>query len=407
VPYWVVRSPGDFYRLLVDDQVTVLSQTPAAFYQLIQVEEAGAAEPLNLRYVIFGGEALNFANLRPWFERHGEQTPQLVNMYGITETTVHVTYRPVSAIDAVAETRSLIGVPIPDLRLYLLDSKLRPVVPGDVGEIYVGGAGVARGYLNRPELTAERFVQDPFAEGAPASMYKSGDLARATESGDLEYLGRGDLQVKVRGYRIELGEIEATLAGHPSVAQAVVIARKDAPGEPRLVAYFVHKPSASATGQVLRDFLKARLPEHMVPYAYEQLEAFPLTINGKVDRAALPAPREALHPGAEPASMPLEREIGEIWHEVLGTRAFGIDDNFFDVGGDSLLLANVHGRVQRALKREIPITDLFQFTTIRALAHRLNTSPSVATSLGDAQQRAQKQRAAFGRRREIRRSDVS
>jgi len=164
VPYWVTRSPRDFYSLLAKEQVTVLNQTPAAFYQIIQVEESGLVEPLMLRYVIFGGEALNFANLRPWFDRHGDRKPQLINMYGITETTVHVTYRPVTAKDALTETRSLIGTPIPDLRLYLLDSELRPVRPGVVGEIYVGGAGVARGYLNRPQLTSERFVADTFVE---------------------------------------------------------------------------------------------------------------------------------------------------------------------------------------------------------------------------------------------------
>ncbi|OAF13572.1 hypothetical protein AYJ54_43360 [Bradyrhizobium centrolobii] len=407
VPHWVTRSPSDFYKLLAEDRITVLNQTPAAFYQLVQLEEAGVVEELKLRYVIFGGEALNFANLRPWFERHGDQTPQLINMYGITETTVHVTYRPVTAGDSRNETRSLIGVPIPDLRIYLLDSELRPVAAGDVGEIFVGGAGVARGYLNRPELTAERFVRDPFAEGPSMLMYKSGDLARATESGDLEYLGRGDLQVKIRGYRIELGEIEATLADHPSVAQAVVLARRDGPGEPKLVAYIVGKPSASPTAQGLRDFLKARLPEHMVPYAYEQLETFPLTINGKVDRAALPAPREVVHAGPERASMPLEREIGEIWREVLATGAVGLDDNFFDVGGDSLLLANVHGRVQRELKLDIPITDLFEFTTIRGLARHLSTSTATKASRADAQERAQRQRAAFGRRREFHGRDAS
>ncbi|MCK1284316.1 amino acid adenylation domain-containing protein [Bradyrhizobium sp. 44] len=408
VPHLVVRSPIDFHKLLVDEQVTVLSQTPAAFYQLLQVEEASTAEALKLRYVVFGGEALNFANLRPWFERHGDRTPQLINMYGITETTVHVTYRPVTLNDALNETRSLIGVPIPDLRIYLLDSELCAVAVGDVGEIYVGGAGVARGYLNRPELTAERFVRDPFVLDSPALMYKSGDLARATETGDLEYLGRGDSQVKIRGYRIELGEIEAILADHRSVAQAVVMARRDGPGEPKLVAYFVRKkPSASTTAEDLREFLKTRLPAHMVPYAYEQLEALPLTINGKVDRAALPAPRTNDNVEIDSTLMPMEKQIKEIWCEVLGTRSVGADDNFFDVGGDSLLLANVHGRMQRALCLEIPVTDLFEFTTIRTLARRLKESSSPENLLVEAQQRAQKQRAALGRKREFRRSDAS
>ncbi|TYL92031.1 amino acid adenylation domain-containing protein [Bradyrhizobium rifense] len=407
VPHWVTRSPSDFYQLLVEDQVTVLNQTPAAFYQLVQLEEAGAVEALKLRYVIFGGEALNFANLRPWFDRHGDQMPRLINMYGITETTVHVTYRPVSARDSREEVRSLIGIPIPDLSIYLLDGELKPVAAGDVGEIYVGGAGVARGYLNRPELTAQRFTRDPFADEPSAVMYRSGDLARIVEGGDLEYLGRGDLQVKVRGYRIELGEIEATLADHPSVSQAVVLARRDGPGEPRLVAYIVGKPSASPTAHDLRDFLAKRLPEHMVPYAYEPLEAFPLTVNGKVDRAALPAPREQVRATTERASAPMEREIEEIWREVLGTGSFGFDDNFFDVGGDSLLLANVYGLIRRGLKLSFPITDLFQFTTIRGIARHLSMRAATTTSRADARERAQRQRAAFGRRREFHGRDQS
>jgi len=404
VPYWVARSPADFYRLLVDQQVTVLNQTPAAFYQLIQIEEAGTVGQLSLRYVIFGGEALNFAALRPWFARHGDRKPQLINMYAITETTVHVTYRPVTSADSRVETRSLIGTPIPDLRLYLLDSELRPVAKGEIGEIYVGGAGVARGYLNRPQLTAERFLSDPFADGSQSLMYKSGDLARHTETGDLEYLGRGDTQVKIRGFRIELGEIEATLTDHADVQQAVVVARKGAFGEPKLLAYFVPKRSRSPAPQSLRDFLATRLPEHMVPYAYEELGAFPLTINGKIDRDALPAPRETVRSGRELASTPMEAAVTEIWRQLLGVRDIGVTDNFFDLGGDSLLLGAMHSELRNRLRVDVPITVLFEFTTIRALARRLSDTLSI-TSFDEAKQRAQKQRAAFARQHEQRRKD--
>jgi amino acid adenylation domain-containing protein len=407
VPYWVTRSPRDFYNLLAEEQVTVLNQTPAAFYQLIQVEDSGLVKPLGLRYVIFGGEALNFINLRPWFDRHGDGEPQLINMYGITETTVHVTYRPVTAKDSLTETRSLIGTPIPDLRLYLLDARLQPVVPGVVGEIYVGGAGVARGYLNRPQLTSERFVADPFAEQPRALMYKSGDLARLTENGDIEYLGRGDLQVKIRGFRIELGEIEATLVEHPGVQQAVVLARKDGPGEPRLVAYCVEGAGGAPTSDDLREFLRTRLPEHMVPYAYVQLDALPLTVNGKIDRAVLPAPAVATLAEPQLASTRLEQEIIDIWCQVLGTPRVGLGDNFFDLGGDSLLLATVHTRLQGSLNIEIPITDLFEFPTVRSLAHRLSPKPAAGPSFVDAQQRAQKQRAAFARKHERRMKGTS
>ena len=400
VPYWVTRSPRDFYDLLANERVTVLNQTPAAFYQIVQIEESGLVKPLALRYVIFGGEALNFANLFPWFERHGDRQPLLINMYGITETTVHVTYREVTALDAKDEKRSLIGFPIPDLRLYLLDDQLRPVPPGCIGEIYVGGAGVSRGYLRRPELSSERFVLDPFAERPDALMYKSGDLARSVESGDIEYLGRGDMQVKIRGFRIELGEIEATLAEHPALQRAVVLARRDGPGEQKLVAYCVYRAECRPTGNELREFLKGRLPEHMVPYAYVALDALPLTVNGKIDRAALPAPVIEAPVGFDTAATEIERAILDIWSDVLGTSQIGVGDNFFDLGGDSLLLARVHLQLRDKLKVDVPITDLFEFPTVRSLGRHLGKQSSAHPSIVDAHLRAQKQRAAFARRQE-------
>jgi amino acid adenylation domain-containing protein len=395
VPYWITRSPKDFYDLLADEQITILNQTPAAFYQIAQLEESGVVRPLALRRVIFGGEALNFANLRPWFERHGDQRPLLVNMYGITETTVHVTYREVTEQDVKNQVRSLIGFPIPDLRLYLLDDQLQPVLPGTAGEICVGGAGVACGYLHRPELTAERFVEDPFAGRAGALMYRSGDLARFIEGGDIEYLGRRDMQVKIRGFRIELGEIEATLVGHPTVRQAVVLARKDGPGDQKLVAYCVFEAERRPPAGELQDFLKTKLPEHMVPYAYVALETFPLTVNGKIDRAAFPAPVAAPPADLVVAATELEQAILEVWCQVLATHQIGIGDNFFDLGGDSILLANVHVRLQNKLKIEVPITDLFEFPTIRSLGRHLTAKATAQPSLVDAQQRAEKQRAIF------------
>jgi amino acid adenylation domain-containing protein len=251
VPYWISRSPEAFLELLSRERVTVLNQTPSAFYQLIQAEEETSDLPLALRLVIFGGEALSLPRLRPWFARHGDAVPQLVNMYGITETTVHVTYRPLSAADLERGAGSMIGVPIPDLRVYLLDRHLEPVPVGMAGELYVGGAGVARGYLDRPELTAERFIPDPFSDETGARLYRSGDLARWLADGDLEYLGRADDQVKIRGFRIELGEIAAVLAQHPGVRECVVLAREDpsepasGAGEKRLVAYIVPRPDAA------------------------------------------------------------------------------------------------------------------------------------------------------------------
>jgi amino acid adenylation domain-containing protein/non-ribosomal peptide synthase protein (TIGR01720 family) len=242
VPYWLSRSPEAFHELLVRERVTVLNQTPSAFRQLIAADAANGGADLALRFVIFGGEALELQSLRPWIERHGDQRPRLVNMYGITETTVHVTYRPIMRGDVEGRAGSVIGIPIPDLRLHLLDENRDPVPTGEAGEIYVGGAGVARGYLDRPELTAERFLTDPLDGATGERVYRTGDLARRLPNGDLEYLGRIDDQVKIRGFRIELGEIEAVLGEHPDTLESVVVAREDAPGDRRLIAYVVGAP---------------------------------------------------------------------------------------------------------------------------------------------------------------------
>ncbi|MCB5183570.1 amino acid adenylation domain-containing protein, partial [Streptomyces antimicrobicus] len=234
VPFEVSRSPEEFVRLLVAERVTVLNQTPSAFYQLMQAERevAGPGE-LALRYVVFGGEALDLWRLGEWYERHAGDAPVLVNMYGITETTVHVTHLALDPDTAASSEGSLIGTEIPDLRLYVLDTALRPAALGVAGEMYVAGAGLARGYLGRPDLTAGRFVADPY--GAPGSrMYRTGDVARWNRDGELEYIGRADQQVKIRGFRIELGEIEAALQSHPDVAQVAVTVREDRPGDKKL-----------------------------------------------------------------------------------------------------------------------------------------------------------------------------
>jgi amino acid adenylation domain-containing protein len=229
VPFTTSRSPEAFYELLAQERVTVLNQTPSAFRQLMQAEMAVGEKPLALRYVIFGGEALEMPTLKAWFDRHGDEMPRLVNMYGITETTVHVTYRPLSTSDL--DSGSVIGVPIPDLQVHILDSQKQLVPVGVPGEMYVGGAGLGRGYLGRPELTAERFIPDHLT-GAPGSrLYKTGDLARRLPSGELEFLGRVDDQVKIRGFRIELGEVEAVLCQHAAVQEATVVLRQEPDGE--------------------------------------------------------------------------------------------------------------------------------------------------------------------------------
>ncbi|WP_020206422.1 amino acid adenylation domain-containing protein, partial [Cupriavidus sp. WS] len=289
VPFLVSRAPQDFLALLRRERVTVLNQTPSAFRALLAQPEA-CAQPLALRHVIFGGEALEPQALRPWLERFGDAAPRLVNMYGITETTVHVTFRPIALADLDPRhgARSPIGECIPDLGVRVLDASLNPVPPGVAGELYVGGDGLARGYLNRPGMTAERFVPDPFSDGG-ARLYRSGDLARWLPDGQLEYLGRIDQQLKIRGFRIEPGEIEARLLAQDGVANAAVIA-VDGPNGARLAAYVVPAENAVIDVASLRAALAEQLPDYMVPAAFVALAALPLTPNGKLNRHALPAP---------------------------------------------------------------------------------------------------------------------
>ncbi len=367
VPYWESRSPEGFYRLLRDERVTVLNQTPSAFRQLLWAEEAalaGAPPGLALRWVIFGGEALEPASLAPWFARHGDERPRLINMYGITETTVHVTYRPVRVADLAGGSR--IGQPIPDLAVHLLDGGLQPLPAGVPGEMHVGGAGLAQGYLGRPDLTAERFVPDPFTMAPGARLYRSGDLARRLPDGDLEYLGRIDQQVKIRGFRIELGEIEAALAVQPGVREAVVLAR-----DGRLIAYLAGDEGDPAA---LREALAARLPDYMLPAAFVFLDALPLTENGKVDRRALPAP-EAAGAASAPDRVaprdPLERFLARQFQEVLGLpedREIGIDEDFFELGGTSITSAIFIHRLQQALAEVVHVVTIFDHPAVAPLA---------------------------------------
>ena len=369
-PFWITRSPAEFLALLAKEGVTVLNQTPSAFLNMIRAdEEAGTAAPgLALRYVIFGGEALEPQSLRHWFDRHGDQCPRLINMYGITETTVHVTCRPLSAAD-MHSNASVIGKPIADLQIYLLNAHLEPVPIGLPGEIYVGGGGVALGYLNRAGLTAERFIPNPYTSESGARLYRSGDLARRLENGDLEYLGRMDQQVKIRGFRIELGEIESVLAAQAGVGQAVVVVREDGPGGKQLVAYVVPAAGTTPDAEVLRRALRERLPDYMVPARFVVLPAFPLTANGKIDRHALPAPEwHSAGEHYEAPRNPVEKVLAEVWAEVLRLEQVGVHDNFFELGGHSLLAVQVVSRLRDALRVELPLHRLFGAPTIAGLA---------------------------------------
>lgn len=365
VPYWISRSPKDFYQLLVEEEVTVLNQTPSAFRQLIQVcEQEDKNKNLQLRYVIFGGEALEPTSLLPWFQRYGEKNPQLINMYGITETTVHVTYYPITLDDVQHASRSNIGKRIPDLEVYILDAYQQPVPIGVDGELYIGGAGLARGYLNRPELTAERFISHPFSSDLKARLYRTGDLARYLPDGNLDYRGRIDHQVKIRGFRIEIGEIESTLHTYAYVKEAVVIVREDQPGDKRLVAYVVGDGNVDAW----REYLKAKLPSYMVPSGFVAMEAIPLTANGKVDREALPMPEEKqINSECVGPRNSNEQILTTIWKRVLGVKKVGIYDNFFEIGGDSILSIQIISQASQVGLKLTP-KQMFECPTIAELA---------------------------------------
>jgi amino acid adenylation domain-containing protein len=383
VPAWTARSPDALAQLLVKEHVAVLNVTPSLFMTAMD-ELLAVGDQLGLRLVIFGGEALHTRLLAPWFERMPDCRPQLVNMYGITETTVHVTYRPLTAADAQRDG-SPIGRPIPDLDLYVLDAKLKPVPPGVAGELFVGGAGVSRGYLGRPELTEQRFIASPFGGGR---LYRTGDRARYSTGGELLFEGRLDDQVKIRGFRIELGEVQAALAGDATVAECAVIADSESPGDTRLAAYVVPArgdTDAASLRASLRERLREKLPEYMVPSSFTLLETLPLTTNGKLDRRALPAPDEdrAAHEPTPPRTE-LERELAEVWRELLGVALVGVEDDFFELGGHSLLAAQLTARVRARLGADLSVRDVFEEPTVAGQARRLQEVRDSSSGAGEA-----------------------
>ncbi|MFF4404870.1 amino acid adenylation domain-containing protein [Streptomyces sp. NPDC001404] len=382
VPQDVTRSPSDFLDLLVGQQVTVLSQTPTAFRSLVAA--AGAGDPrideLALRAVVFAGEKLEVPELRPWLDRVGPHGPDLVNMYGITETTVHTTYYRIEEEDFAPLAGNRVGYPLSDLSVYLLDAAGNPVPVGVPGEIHVGGPGVARGYLNRPELTAERFVPNPFAQDG-SRLYRSGDAARRRADGSLEFIGRIDNQVKIRGYRIELGEIANALLQHPAVAEAVVRVREDRPGDKQLVGYLVAAPGeALPPAGELRALLRRTLPEYMLPAAFVPLDRIPLTVNGKLDHRALPVPDTAALRGTGAGTAPRtpdEERIAAVWSQVLGAGQVGVEDSFFDLGGDSIRAIALVGEM-RAAGYDVAVRDVFDFRTVAQLAESVTGRPALA-----------------------------
>ena len=368
VPLEVVQSPPDLYSLLCREQVTVLNQTPAALRQLLLVREQQAGnEDWSVRLIVCGGDALDH-----------ELAAELVklripvwNFYGPTESTVWTTCTLIER--GPAGDMTSVGRPIADLNVYLLNNNLQPVPMGVPGELFIGGDGLARGYLNRPELTADRFLPDPFSPQPGKRLYRTGDLARYHRQGKLDILGRIDHQVKLRGFRVELGEIEVAISQHVDVAQAVALVREDQPGEKRLVAYVVAESGRPVTANELRSFLQQSLPDYMVPTVFVMLEALPLSRNKKVDRNQLPAPDyAAIQPGKFIAAQdPVEELLAAIWAKLLGLEKVARHDNFFELGGHSLLAMQVISRIREVFQVELPPRALFEMPTIAGLAQKL------------------------------------
>ena len=439
VPQEVARSPLDFAALLATEKITLLSQTPTAFQRLLELTQVGLETAQghgsaslsslpsptwaqHLTHIVLGGEALEYASLRPWFgpgAQSGKRAdsshalnPQthLINMYGITETTVHVSWREILSVDVMSAAShsqtagSNVGRPLDDLQVYILDARLQPQPVGVAGELHVGGAGLAAGYLQRPELTAQRFIDHPWQPGE--KLYRSGDLACWNAQGEIIHLGRVDQQVKLHGYRIELGEIEAQLLLHPAISACAVLAVQDRRTlHERLVACFVARETLTASQ--LRKHLSSQLPAYMLPHGFQQLSALPLTRNGKLDRAQLlqqltddQAPGLARPRLDAPYVMPetaLEIQLASIWSAVLGVQRIGLADNFFELGGDSFSAYRLMTRISSELGRELPLEAIFRQQTIAAMAQAL-TEDAAAGEAGEETSLVQIQAGQSGRR---------
>jgi amino acid adenylation domain-containing protein len=380
-------QPAEFHRKISEFGLTVLN-LPSAYWQELARQWAVVPElvpNIQPRLFIVGGDTMLPDGLDLW-QRTPVNSVRLLNAYGPTETTITATAFECGPLlcDNRTFQRIPIGRPLANRETYILDNYGNPVPVGVPGELHIGGVGVGRGYLNWPDLTAEKFVPNPFSEEPGARLYKTGDLARYLPDGNIEFLGRVDHQVKIRGFRIELGEIEAALDQHPAVREAVVLAPEDAPGEKRLVAYVVAERELLPTTTDLRSFLKEKLPEHMVPALFVLLDALPLMPNGKVDRRALPVPDRA-RPELEKAFVAprddLELQLAQIWEEVLGVRPVGVKDNFFELGGHSLMAVRLFALIEKRLGRKLPLTTVFQGATVEHLASVLRQQPGPQSSL--------------------------
>ncbi|MFF5533475.1 amino acid adenylation domain-containing protein [Streptomyces cinerochromogenes] len=376
VPREVARAPESFRALLRTEGVTVLSQTPSAFHALMAADLRTAADPGALRLVVLGGEALDVAALRPWADRYGTDRPRLVNMYGITEATVHASYRRLDRADLDRRGPSPIGTPLADLAFHLLGDDGTPPADGEPGELFIEGPGLARGYLGRPEPEAERFVVHVGADGVRHRRLRTGDRVVALPEGGYGYLGRVDDQLKIRGHRVEPGEIEAVLAGHDDVRRAVVVAHDYGDADVRLIAYVQSAADPEPLAAELAKRAEELLPAHMCPSRYVALAELPLTGNGKVDRARLPAPRGAAGPAgpaAGPARGTAER-IAAIWRSVLDVPRVGDDEDFFSLGGTSLTLVRMFARVNEEFRTDLDITVLIDGATVGALTPHVDAA---------------------------------
>jgi len=418
--------PGsDLVELLADQAITIMTLPPSVL-AVLPLRELPALET-----IIVAGEACSVSMLAPWSREH-----RTFNAYGPTEATVCA-----SAAEYHYGSESItIGRPITNTQLYIVDSELHTVPIGVPGELLIGGIGLAQGYFRRPELTAERFIPDPFGAKPGARLYRTGDVARFLADGSIEFLGRNDQQVKLRGFRIEPGEIEAVLRQHPGISDAVVVVRKESSGEQRLVSYLVPKQPAASDSDVesrstsfyrqlfthdstelkstggtsqpaageFRRYLQERLPDYMVPSAFVMIDALPLTSNGKVDRPALPDPWRLDSSSRSAYIAPrsaLEKTIAQLWQEVLHVEKVGVHDNFFDLGGHSLLLVSVQSKLREALSRDLPIVEMFKHPTISSLAEYLSQergSSSAAERIDDRKEKLGEARGRFKQRLEQR-----
>lgn len=395
------QSVSDLGTAIRQFGVTTLWLTAGLFNVMVE-QRLEDLKPL--KQLLAGGDALSPSHVRKALE--GLPGCRLINGYGPTEGTTFTCCQTITAEDAEGSSIP-IGRPISNTQVYLLDSENELVRPGEVGELSIGGDGLARGYLNQPELTDRKFVRHLFRDGHEARIYKTGDLARDRGDGSIEFIGRTDNQVKIRGYRVEPGEIEAVIMGHPSVRSTVVVPRQDTPGEKKLVAYVVPVDKDCSIAR-LRGYLQTKLPSYMLPAAFVLMESWPLSPNGKLDRAALPAPPETDSgpPRARSAQGEMERKIESAWLKVLRLQQVGADDNFFDVGGDSLQLLMVHAEIQKAIESEFPLTDLFEYSTIRTLARHLAGADGQRAAGAEVRERARQQKMVWAAQMRARESQV-